>query len=104
MPPIAAQKQAGHVPGTPQHAVRLRSGKPTSTFFDAAQGESVTLEAWQKGTPLGTDGKMRLYDFGRPVAVGPGGGGYQTQVRVSIDANGRIHGTPWGRVHEGPLP
>jgi hypothetical protein len=104
VPSIATQKQAGHVPGTPQHAVRLASGKPTSTFFDASQAKSVTLEAWQKGTPLGTDGKMRLYEFGRPIGVKPGGGGYQTQVRVSMDAKGRIHGTPWGRVYEGAMP
>ena len=64
----------------------------------------MTLEAWQKGTPLGTDGKMRLLDFGRPVGVGPGGRGYQTQVRVSIDSAGKIHGTPWGPVFQGPLP
>jgi RHS repeat-associated protein len=103
-PTINIQKQAGHVPGTPQYANRVAGGKLTSSFFDAKQAESVTVEAWQKGTPLGTDGKMRLFDFGKPVGVGPGGGGYQTQIGVSIDSGGKIHGTPWGPVFQGPLP
>lgn len=101
-PPINVQKQAGHVPGTPQHANRVAQGKITSSFFDAEQGEAATREAWQKGTPLGADGKMRLHDFGRPVGVGPHGG-YQTQVRASIDSGGKIHGSPWGPVFKGPL-
>jgi RHS repeat-associated protein len=103
-PVINIQKQAGHVPGTPQFANRVAGGKMTSAFFDAKQAEAVTIEAWQKGTPLGTDGKMKLYDFGKPVGVGPDGGGYQTQVRVSIDSAGKIHGAPWGPVFQGPLP
>jgi hypothetical protein len=87
-----------------RRAAALALAARTSSFFDAKQAESVTLEAWQKGTPLGADGKMRLFDFGKPIGVGPGGGGYQTQVRVSIDSGGKIHGTPWGPVFEGPLP
>ena len=73
----------------------------TSTFLNAEQGEAATREAWEKGTRL--DDNMRLYDFGKPVGVGPGGGGYQTQVRVSIDSGGKIHGTPWGPIFKGPL-
>ena len=65
---------------------------------------ALTQEAWAKGTPLGSNADLRLYDFGTPVAIGPGGGGYQTQIHVSMDAKGQIHGSPWGRVHEGPLP
>ena len=32
-PAISAQKQAGHISGTPQNANRLKQGKPTSSFF-----------------------------------------------------------------------
>ena len=103
-PAMNLQKLAGHIPGTPQYASRLAGKKLTSTFFNQSQAESVTNEAWLKGARLGTDGKMRLFKFGEPVGVGPAGGGYQTQVRVSIDASGKIHGTPWGPVYQGPLP
>jgi len=103
-PAINSQKQAGHVPGTPQYANRIKSGKLTSAFLSAKQGEAVIIEAWKNGTHLGANGTMRLHDFGRPIGLGPAGGGYQTQVRVSIDASGQIHGTPWGQIFEGPLP
>ncbi len=102
-PPINAQKQAGHVQGTPQYANRIKGGKWTSSFLSGLQGELVTLEAWKNGTPLGTNGTMRLHEFGKPVGVAPTGGGYQTQVRVSMDASGQIHGTPWGPIFEGPM-
>jgi len=103
-PRINAQKQAGHVPNTPQLANRLRGGKRTSTFFSAEQADQVTIQAWEKGKHLSKDGKLRLFDFGKPVGVGPEGGGYQTQVRVSMDSAGTIHGTPYGPAFEGPLP
>jgi RHS repeat-associated protein len=99
---VSFQRQAGHIKGTPQHALRIKQGKPTSTFFDRESGLNFTREAWVKGTPIGSQENMRLYEFGRPVGVGPRGG-YQTQVRVSIDAKGRIHGSPWGPVYKGPL-
>lgn len=75
----------------------------TSTFFGSEQAAAATQEAWNMGTSIDADGKMRLLDFGRPVGVAPGGGGYQTQVRVSMDSSGKIHGTPWGPVFQGPL-
>jgi RHS repeat-associated protein len=103
-PPINVQKQAGHVPGTPQYVNRQAVGKMTSAFFNGKQGEAVTREAWAKGRPLGEAGSIRLYDFGYAIGTGPDGGGYQTQVRVSIDSAGKIHGTPWGPVFQGPLP
>jgi hypothetical protein len=103
-PPINTQKQAGHIPGTPQYANRIKFGKLTSTFFDKASADSLAVEAWQKGTPLSANGSIRLYEFSKPVGTGPFGGGYQTQVRVSMDAMGQIHGTPWGPVYYGPLP
>lgn len=53
--------------------------------------------------PLGTNGTMRLHEFGKPVGVAPTGGGFQTQVRVSMDASGQIHGTPWGPMIGGPM-
>jgi RHS repeat-associated protein len=102
-PTINKQKQAGHVAGTPQHANRIKQGKATSTFFDAAQADAATLEAWRKGTPLTPEGTLRLHDFGRAIGTGPEGGGYQTQVRVSLDKSGQIHGTPWGPIFKGPV-
>ncbi|MGK3985800.1 hypothetical protein WME99_22325 [Sorangium sp. So ce136] len=103
-PPINRQKQAGHIEGTPQHTNRVASGKMTSTFLDPKKADALTQEAWAKGTPIGSNGDLRLYDFGTPIATGPGGGGYQTQIRVSMDAKGQVHGSPWRRVFEGPLP
>jgi RHS repeat-associated protein len=102
-PLLNLQKQNGHIVGTSQHNIRIRGGKLTSTFFDLEQGNTATIHAWQKGTSLGTDGIMKLFDFKKPVGVGPKGGGYQTQIRVSIDKGNEIHGSPWGPVYEGPL-
>jgi hypothetical protein len=102
-PLINIQKQNGHIVGTAQYDIRIRGGKLTSTFFDLEQGNAATMHAWQKGTSLGTDGIMKLFDFKKPVGFGPGGGGYQTQIRVSIDKGNEIHGSPWGPVYEGPL-
>ncbi|WP_437587639.1 RHS repeat domain-containing protein [Sorangium sp. So ce1000] len=103
-PPINRQKQAGHIEGTPQYKSRVASGKMTSTFIDPKKADALTQEAWAKGAPIGSNGDLRLHDVGTLVAIGPGGGGYQTQIRVSKDAKGQTHGSPWGRVHEGPLP
>ena len=98
--PINRQKQAGHIWGTKEHTNRLKTGKLTSTFFDSEQGEAVTREAWDRGTPLGSDGVMRLFEFNRPIGRGPEGVGYQTQVRVSMNQRGQIHGSPWGPVRK----
>ncbi|MGD9789581.1 MAG: RHS repeat-associated core domain-containing protein [Phycisphaerales bacterium] len=49
--PIAAQKQAGHIPGTPQYANRIKQGKTTSAFFGEESGYKWTQKAWREGTP-----------------------------------------------------
>ncbi|HUT57768.1 MAG TPA: RHS repeat-associated core domain-containing protein, partial [Phycisphaerae bacterium] len=92
--PIATQKQAGHVPGTPQYANRLKQGKTTSTFFGEKSGNAWTQKGWREGTPTG-DPNIKIYDAGVSVGTGPNGG-MQTRVRVVRDSKGRIHGTPWG--------
>ena len=93
--PIAAQKQAGHVRGTPHHLNRLKAGKPTSTFDDAASAERYTREAWAKGKKLPGRPGEKIHDFGRPIGHGHYGG-TQSQVRVIKDKKGRIHGHPTG--------
>jgi len=92
--PISAQKQAGHIPGTPQYANRINQGKTTSAFFGEQSGNAWTQRAWQKGTPT-ADPNIKIYDAGVSVGTGPNGG-MQTQIRVVRDSQGRIHGTPWG--------
>lgn len=96
-PPIADQKQDGHVKGTPQHGNRVKSGKPTSTFDgDRVEADRLTQEAWKKGTPVPGRPGVRDYDFGRRIGTGPNGDG-QSKVRVHQDGQGRIHGHPAGR-------
>ena len=51
-PAISAQKQAGHIPGTPQNANRLKQGKPTSSFFGENSGNLLTRQAFEKGKPV----------------------------------------------------
>jgi hypothetical protein len=94
-PPISLQKQAGHIAGTPQHANRLKAGKPTSTFDAPATANDLVIEAWASGTPVPGRPDIRERDFGSRVGTGPGGGG-QSSVRVHQDATGRIHGHPCG--------
>lgn len=91
--PIASQKQAGHIPGTPQYANRIKQGKTTSAFFGEKSGNAWTQRAWREGIP--TAPGIKLYDPGVSVGTGPNGG-MQSQIRVVIDGQGRIHGTPWG--------
>jgi RHS repeat-associated protein len=102
-PGINKQKQAGHIEGTPQNIVRDSQGKPTSTFLNPSEANSLTEEGWAKGEQAGGQGNMRTYDFDRPIGAGPEGG-FQTRIRVSIGSDGLIHGTPYGPVFEGPLP
>lgn len=92
---INPQKQAGHVPGTPQHANRVSQGKATSTFFGARSGEKATRIAHERGAPVPGRPNVKEYDFGRSVGTGPRGG-MQTRVRVHEDQNGQIHGHPSG--------
>jgi hypothetical protein len=94
-PPIARQKQDGHVKGTPQYRQRLRQGKPTSTWDDPGEADPLTREAWKKGTPVPGRPHVRDYDVGRRVGSDPQGQP-QTKIRVSEDAHGRIHGWPSG--------
>ncbi len=77
-PPISRQKQDGQIVGTPQYANRVANGKMTSTFIDPKKADALTQEAWTKGTPIGSRGDMKLYDFGAPVGIGLGGDGCQT--------------------------
>jgi RHS repeat-associated protein len=99
---INVQKQNGHIAGTKQHTNRLKTtSKHTSTFFSRGEANALTLETYQNGDKLSD--ALRLKYFYKPVGIGPNGGGYQTQVRVSINGKGEIHGSPWGPVYEGPI-
>ena len=92
---INSQKQDGHVKGTPQYKNRIKGGKSTSAFRSRKMADKLTRDTWDTGTPR-PDGS-RVKDYGRPIAEGPNGG-TQTKVRVTQDASGQIHGTPWGPV------
>ena len=46
---INPQKQAGHVPGTPQHANRTPSAPVTSTFFGQRSGDWLTRDTATSG-------------------------------------------------------
>ena len=94
-PAISKQKQAGHIPGTPQNANRLKQGKPTSSFFGEKSGERLTQQAFEKGKPVSGRPNVREHDFGVSTGTGPNGG-MQTRVRVHQDSKGRIHGHPSG--------
>jgi hypothetical protein len=97
--PISAQKQAGHVPSTPQYLNRINQGKPTSAFFGNESAERLTQEAWQKGRAVPGKPNVREYDFGVSVGTGPHGG-MQTKVRVHRSpTTGTIHGHPSGPEH-----
>jgi len=94
-PSISEQKQAGHIPGTPQNANRLKQGKLTSSFFGKNSGERLTQKAFEKGKPVPGRPTVREHDFGISTGTGPNGG-MQTRVRVHQDSKGRIHGHPSG--------
>ena len=51
-PKINRQKQDGHIKGTPQYQNRVKGQKPTSTWLDGEDADALTLEAWNKGTPV----------------------------------------------------
>jgi len=94
--PINQQKQAGHIPGSPQHVNRCKQGKPTSTFHGERSGEMATRIANQRGTPVPGRPNVKEYDFGVGVGTGPNGG-TQTRVRVHTSPKtGQIHGHPSG--------
>jgi len=93
---INSQKQAGHVPGTPQNVNRVKQGKPTSTFFGQQSGEMATQIANERGAPIPGRPNVKEYDFRTAVGVGPNGGA-QTRVRVHTSPKtGEIHGHPSG--------
>ncbi len=96
IPAISAQKQAGHIFGTPQNINRLKQGKPTSSFFGGRSGEHLTQQAFEKGKSVPGRPNVREYDFGISTETGPNGG-MQTRVRVHQDSKGRIHGHPSGQ-------
>lgn len=96
VPRINPQKQAGHIPGTPQHKNRLKQGKDTSSFFGKESGERATQIAHQRGTPVPGRPNVKEYDFGASVGTGPKGGA-QTRVRVhESPKTGEIQGHPAG--------
>jgi hypothetical protein len=94
-PPIARQKQDGHVKGTPQYKQRVKQGKPTSTWDDSSEADRLTREAWRKGVTAPGRPGVRDYDAGRRIGTDPQGRP-QTRIRVSQDERGRIHGWPSG--------
>ena len=95
-PPISRQKQDGHIAGTAQSRNRLEHS-PVTSMFDgsAAEADALVQEAWEKGSPLPKRPNVRDYDFGRRIRTAPDGQG-QSVVRVTKDAAGRIHGSPYG--------
>lgn len=96
IPRINQQKQAGHVPGTPQHSNRTAQGKPTSAFFGDQSGEIATRIAEERGVPVPGRPNVKEYNFGIGIGTGPNGG-IQTRVRVHTSpSTGEIHGHPSG--------
>jgi len=92
---IAAQKQAGHIRGTPQYANRIKAGKDTSTFFGRRSGERLTRDTYATGTRSTSRPGVIEKEYG--VATGTTSrGSSQTAVRVHESADGRIHGHPCG--------
>ena len=93
---INKQKQAGHVPGTPQNRERQKQGKPTSTFFGAKSGDKLTQDTARNGTVIRTDpngGETRRKNFGVTTGV-DANGKFVTGVETRSDARGVVHGFP----------
>jgi hypothetical protein len=72
----------------------VKQGKPTSTWDSGIDADAYTQYAWEYGTPTSVSNE-RIFTFPGRVGTGHYGGG-QSQVRVTINGKGRIHGTPWG--------
>jgi hypothetical protein len=94
-PRRVSQQQQGHVRGTPQYRRRLEDGKPTSAFYNGRDANRYTYDAWHHGSPVRGNPRVREYDYGRPIGIGPRGG-TQTRVRVHMDNQNDIHGHPSG--------
>jgi hypothetical protein len=93
---INAQKQAGHIPGTPQNINREKQAKPTSTFFNEEVAEKATRITHELGTPVPGRTGVKDFEFGFPIGTGPKGGA-QTGVRThESPKTGEIHGHPVG--------
>ena len=93
---INRQKQAGHVPGTPQNVNRTKQGKPTSSFFGDKSGEKLTRDTYENGSPVPGRPNVKERDFGISTGTGPNGG-MQTKVRShQSPKTGQIHGHPSG--------
>lgn len=92
--PIHYQKQSGHIPGKPQYKNRIKQGTTTSAFFGEKSGNAWTQKAWREGIAT-RDPKIKIFNAKVSVGTGPNGG-MQRQIRVVMDARGRIHGSPWG--------
>lgn len=97
-PKINKQKQAGHIKGTPQYKNRVKQSNPTSSFDSEADATKYSQEAWEKGRQVPGRPGVKDYDFGTRVGDAANGKGYNTQVRVTIDSSGKIHGFPKGPV------
>lgn len=96
IPRINQQKQAGHVPGSPQYSNRTAQGKPTSAFFGDQSAEIATRIAEERGVPVLGRPNVKEYNFGIGIGTGPNGG-IQTRVRVHTSpSTGEIHGHPSG--------
>jgi RHS repeat-associated protein len=93
---INAQKQAGHIPGTPQNLNRIKQGKATSSFYGEESAEMATRIAHERGTQVPHRQNVKEYEFGIGVGTGPNGG-TQTRVRVhQSPKTSEIHGHPSG--------
>ncbi|HEY6796550.1 MAG TPA: hypothetical protein VI248_17885, partial [Kineosporiaceae bacterium] len=90
---INAQKQAGHLLGTPQYANRLKaSNKLTSVWrFGPRLAAVHTRVTWTLGRLNAATG-ARTLRF--PWRVGSLGSRGQRTVRVTR-GGGKVHGTPW---------
>ena len=115
--PLQPSDQTGPMPMTPcwgvvlpqdrymgrRHHLRLpahqsstagRACRRDYSVREPENADSLTLHAWEYGTPTANP-NIRIFDFQRPIGTGFYGGS-QTQVRVSINSRGEIHGSPWG--------
>ncbi len=86
---------AGHVSGTPQHANRIKQGKPTSVFNNKEQADALTRDTHATGTPVPGRPGVTQKTYGEPVGTGPKGGS-QSTVRVHEGSDQSIHGHPCG--------
>lgn len=89
---INAQKQAGHIKGTPQYINRTKvPGKLTSSWRGGQRWANFhTRLAWTFGRVDKTGGRVMKF----PWQVGDLGGRVQRSVRATF-GKGSVHGSPW---------